>query len=152
MLARLKDFLRRIELKFSFSSSKPTANKDDFVELKARCEQALFYSTKSSREKYEARLEEELQVINKLGYTRYFLIFNDIINDLRKQNIIVGPGRGSAVSSLVAYLLGITKIDPLEYNLFFERFLNEKRKSLPDIDIDIESQKEVVNYLQNKYG
>ncbi|RHZ36986.1 PHP domain-containing protein [endosymbiont GvMRE of Glomus versiforme] len=151
ILTRLKDFLHRIELKFSFSS-KSVVNKNDFTELKSRCEQALFYLTKSSREKYEARLEEELQIINKLGYTRYFLIFSDIINDLRKQNIIVGPGRGSAVSSLVAYLLGITKIDPLEYNLFFERFLNEKRKSPPDIDIDIENQKEVINYLQNKYG
>ncbi|KLL03892.1 MAG: DNA polymerase III subunit alpha [Mycoplasmataceae bacterium CE_OT135] len=151
LLTRLKDFLRRIELKFSFSS-KSTVNKNDFAELKARCEQALFYSTKSSREKYEVRLEEELQAINKLGYTRYFLIFNDIVNGLRQQNIIVGPGRGSAVSSLVAYLLGITKIDPLEYNLFFERFLNEKRKSPPDIDIDVENQKEVINYLQSKYG
>ncbi|CAJ0830314.1 1820_t:CDS:2 [Entrophospora sp. SA101] len=151
LLTRLKDFLRRIELKFSFSS-KSVVNKNDFTELKTCCEQALFYSNKPSREKYEVRLEEELQVINKLGYTRYFLIFNDIVNGLRQQNVIVGPGRGSAVSSLVAYLLGITKIDPLEYNLFFERFLNEKRKSPPDIDIDVENQKEVINYLQNKYG
>ena len=151
LFTRLKDFLRRIEFKFSFSS-RPVVSKDDFTELKARCEQALFYLTKSSREKYEARLEKELQVINKLGYTRYFLTFSDIINELRQQNIMVGPGRGSAVSSLVAYLLGITKVDPLEYNLFFERFLNEKRKSPPDIDIDIENQKGVINHLQNKYG
>jgi DNA polymerase-3 subunit alpha len=71
---------------------------------------------------------------------------------LRQHDITVGPGRGSAVSSLVIYLLGITKIDPLEYNLFFERFLNEKRKSPPDIDIDVENQKVVIEYLQNKHG
>ena len=93
-----------------------------------------------------------MQIIKKLGYTRYFLIFDDVVNYLRQHDVTVGPGRGSAVSSLVVYLLGITKIDPLEYNLFFERFLNEKRKSPPDIDIDVENQKAVIEYLQNKHG
>lgn len=152
LFAQIRSFRGRINLKFSFSSSKTSSEDKDFPELQNRCERQLFFLQKEPREKYENRLEEELKVIKKLGYTRYFLIFNDIVNDLRQQNITVGPGRGSAVSSLVAYLLGITKIDPLEYNLFFERFLNEKRKSLPDIDIDVENQKAVIKHLQNKYG
>ncbi|CAG8574802.1 5337_t:CDS:2 [Ambispora gerdemannii] len=90
-------------------------------------------------------------VIEKLNYADYFLVFSDVNNHLKKENIIVGPGRGSAVSSLVAYLLGITSVDPLEHKLFFERFLNEKRKNLPDIDLDVENQEEVFNYLQKKY-
>lgn len=152
LFAQVHSFLGKINLKFSFGSSKTSNETKDFPELQNLCERQLFFLQKEPREKYESRLEEELKVIKKLGYTRYFLMFNDIVNDLRQQNITVGPGRGSAVSSLVAYLLGITKIDPLEYNLFFERFLNEKRKSLPDIDIDVENQKAVIKYLQIKYG
>jgi DNA polymerase-3 subunit alpha len=78
-------------------------------------------------------------------------VFSDVVEHLQKKAIIVGPGRGSSVSSLVAYLLGITSVDPLEYELFFARFLNEKRKTLPDIDLDVENQEEVFNYLQEKY-
>jgi len=152
LFSQVRSFLGKINLKFSFGSSKTSNENKEFPELQSLCERQLFFLQRETREKYENRLEEELKVIKKLGYTRYFLMFNDIVNDLRRQNITVGPGRGSAVSSLVAYLLGITKIDPLEYNLFFERFLNEKRKSLPDIDIDVENQKFVVKYLQNKYG
>ncbi|CAH1755736.1 9164_t:CDS:10 [Entrophospora sp. SA101] len=102
-------------------------------------------------ENYQKTLEKELKVIEKLNYTDYFLVFSDITNHLKEENIIVGPGRGSAVSSLVTYLLGINKVDPLEHKLFFERFLNEKRKNLPDIDLDVENQEEVFNYLQKKY-
>ncbi|CAG8611086.1 4115_t:CDS:2, partial [Ambispora gerdemannii] len=75
----------------------------------------------------------------------------DVTNHLKEEKIMVGPGRGSAVASLVTYLLGITSVDPLEHKLFFERFLNEKRKNLPDIDLDVENQEEVFNYLQKKY-
>jgi DNA polymerase-3 subunit alpha len=96
-------------------------------------------------------LEKELSIIEKFNYVDYFLIFSDAVEHLRKKNIIVGPGRGSATSSLVAYLLGITSVDPLQHNLFFERFLNEKRQKLPDIDLDVENQEEVFNYLQQKY-
>jgi len=152
LLSQAKDFLAKINLKIIFSGSKVNENKKDFVELQAHCEKKLFFLQKESQKEYEERLEEELEVINKLGYTRYFLILHDIVNDLREKDIIVGPGRGSAVSSLVAYLLGITKIDPLEYNLFFARFLNKKRKSPPDIDIDVENQRQVINCLQIKYG
>jgi DNA polymerase-3 subunit alpha len=96
-------------------------------------------------------LEKELKIVEKLNYVDYLLKFSDVVSHLKKQNILVGPGRGSAVSSLVVYLLGITSIDPLQHKLFFERFLNEKRKVSPDIDLDVEDQNEVFNYLQNKY-
>ena len=72
-----------------------------------------------------------------MGYINYFLVVQDYVNYARKNNIPVGPGRGSAAGSLISYCLGITDVDPLKYNLLFERFLNPKRKSLPDIDIDI---------------
>ncbi|CAG8456875.1 27251_t:CDS:2 [Gigaspora margarita] len=102
-------------------------------------------------ENYQKTLEKELSVIEKLNYTDYFLVFSDVVNYLQEKKVMVGPGRGSAVSSLVVYLLGITNVDPLEHKLFFERFLNEKRKNLPDIDLDVENQEEVFNYLQKKY-
>ncbi|CAG8602497.1 10345_t:CDS:2, partial [Diversispora eburnea] len=102
-------------------------------------------------ENYQNTLERELAIIEKLNYADYFLVFSEVNNHLKKENIMVGPGRGSAVSSLVTYLLGITSVDPLEHKLFFERFLNEKRKNLPDIDLDVENQEEVFNYLQKKY-
>jgi DNA polymerase-3 subunit alpha len=79
-------------------------------------------------------------------------LFSEVAEFLRGQDIIIGPGRGSAVSSLVAYLLEITSIDPLQHNLLFERFLNEQRKNLPDIDLDVENQEEVFNYLQKKFS
>ena len=85
---------------------------------------------KEPRENYQKTLEKELEVIGKLNYADYFLLFSEVADHLRSQNIMVGPGRGSAVSSLVAYLLEITSVDPLKHNLFFERFLNEKRKLL----------------------
>ena len=147
-----RSFVSKINLKFAFNSGKDSEEPEKFLELQNRCERQLFFLKKTSKEKYQIRLEKELQVIRQLNYSRYFLTFSDIINDLREKNVMIGPGRGSAVSSLVAYLLRITKVDPLEHGLFFERFLNEKRKTLPDIDIDVENQKKVIEYLQNKYG
>src|SRR5690606_39222552 len=90
----------------------------------------------------------------KMGYNDYFLIVWDYVKYARKNSILVGPGRGSAVSSLVSYSLGITDIDPLEYGLIFERFLNPERITMPDIDIDFDSIKreEIIKYLTNKYG
>ncbi|HHV71269.1 MAG TPA: DNA polymerase III subunit alpha [Clostridia bacterium] len=100
------------------------------------------------------RLEYELNVIKEMGYSTYFLIVWDFIDYARKKGIMVGPGRGSAAGSLVAYVLGITNIDPLRYDLLFERFLNPERVSMPDIDVDFcfERRGEVIDYVINKYG
>lgn len=102
----------------------------------------------------EERLVYELSVIEKMGFTDYFLIVWDYVDFARKNGIMVGPGRGSAAGSIVAYALGITDIDPIEYNLLFERFLNPERISMPDIDIDfcIERRGEVIDYVKEKYG
>ncbi|MDD4189266.1 MAG: DNA polymerase III subunit alpha, partial [Eubacteriales bacterium] len=102
----------------------------------------------------KARLDEELQIIKMMGYTDYFLIVWDFIRYAREKNIPVGPGRGSSAGSLVSYCLGITNIDPLKYNLIFERFLNPDRVSMPDIDIDFcyERRQEVIDYVVLKYG
>ena len=103
---------------------------------------------------YQDRIKYELSIINKMGFSDYFLIVQDYVNYAKDNNIIVGTGRGSAVSSLVAYLLNITDVDPLKYDLIFERFLNPERISMPDIDIDFEHDKrdQVINYCMNKYG
>ena len=100
------------------------------------------------------RLDNELKVITKSGYTSYFLIVWDFINYAKSKGIAVGPGRGSAAGSIASYLLGITDIDPLKYNLLFERFLNSERVSMPDIDIDFcyERRGEVIDYVIQKYG
>jgi DNA polymerase III subunit alpha len=100
------------------------------------------------------RLEYELKVIEDSGFAGYFLIVADFIAYARRSNIPVGPGRGSAAGSLIAYVLGITNIDPLRFNLLFERFLNPERKSMPDIDTDfcIERRGEVIEYVRNLYG
>jgi DNA polymerase III subunit alpha len=102
----------------------------------------------------EDRAEFELGVINKMGYAGYFLIVQDFIAAARKKGVSVGPGRGSAAGSLVAYALGITNVDPLKYNLLFERFLNPERVSMPDIDIDFSDDKreQVIEYVRDKYG
>jgi DNA polymerase-3 subunit alpha len=102
----------------------------------------------------EDRFRYELDVIKKMGYAGYFLIVQDFINASKKRGIPVGPGRGSAAGSLVAFALGITNVDPLKYNLLFERFLNPARKTMPDIDVDFADDKrgEVINYVKEKYG
>ena len=103
---------------------------------------------------YYERLEKELKVIKAMGFSGYFLIVGDFINFAKKRSIPVGPGRGSAAGSLVAYALGITNLDPIKHNLLFERFLNPDRISLPDIDIDfcIEGRDDVIKYVSQKYG
>ncbi|MDP3954183.1 MAG: DNA polymerase III subunit alpha [bacterium] len=100
------------------------------------------------------RLEYELDVIQKTGFASYFLIVQDFVNWAKGQGIIVGPGRGSAAGSIIAYALNITNIDPIHYNLLFERFLNPERVSMPDIDIDFDDMRrdEVFEYVRNKYG
>ncbi len=107
-----------------------------------------------NREAYEHRLSIELDIIEKLNFSSYFLIVWDLIGYARKNGVPVGPGRGSACSSLVCYLLDITKIDPVEYQLTFERFLNPGRVKMPDIDIDFASSQryKIINYAVEKYG
>jgi len=104
--------------------------------------------------RYFDRLRYELSVIKDMGYSNYFLIVRDYVNFAKDNGISVGPGRGSAAGSLVSYVLGITEVDPLKYDLLFERFLNPERKSMPDIDIDFSDVRrgEVVEYLHKKYG
>lgn len=103
---------------------------------------------------YQERLDYELSVIKKMGFVDYFLIVYDYVLYAKKNGILVGVGRGSAAGSLVSYTLGITDIDPIKYNLLFERFLNPERVTMPDIDIDFENNKRdlVINYVKNKYG
>lgn len=105
-------------------------------------------------DKLTQRLNYELDTINAMGFAGYFLVIQDLVNAARKLDVVVGPGRGSVAGSVVAYCLGITDIDPLRYNLFFERFLNPERVSMPDIDIDLdhEGRSKVIDYIANKYG
>ncbi len=106
------------------------------------------------REIYKERLELELGIIKQMGFSGYFLIVWDFINYAKTRKIPVGPGRGSAAGSLVSYCLGITDIDPIEYKLLFERFLNPERITMPDIDVDfcVERRDEVISYVKEKYG
>ncbi len=103
---------------------------------------------------YKKRIEYELSVINNMGYDDYFLIVQDYVSFARSKQIPVGPGRGSGAGSLVAYLVGITDVDPIKFDLLFERFLNPERVSMPDIDIDFcyNRRDEVIRYMLNKYG
>ena len=110
--------------------------------------------SESKKKIYQDRLTYELSVISRMGYVSYFLIVHDFVSWAKSKGIPVGPGRGSGAGSLVAYSLGITDIDPVQYDLLFERFLNPSRKSLPDLDIDFCQQRrgEVVEYVIRKYG
>ncbi len=103
---------------------------------------------------YQNRLNYELKIIKEMGFSNYFLVVYDFIKYSKKNNILVGPGRGSAAGSLVSYSLGITDIDPIKYNLLFERFLNPYRKTMPDIDTDFPDDKrdQVISYVISKYG
>ena len=102
----------------------------------------------------EERIRFELFTIRTMGFAGYFLIVSDFIKAGRKLGVFVGPGRGSAAGSVVAYCIGITNIDPIKYNLLFERFLNPDRKSMPDIDTDFddEGRQKVIDYVVEKYG
>jgi len=114
----------------------------------------LIVATGKVNQEYRERLVYEIGVINKLGFIRYFLIVEDIINWSRANGIMVGPGRGSAAGSLVCYLMGITQVDPIRFGLYFERFLNPERIDLPDIDVDFADNRrdEVFAYIKAKYG
>lgn len=130
-------------------------NLDSFSYLKQLCIEGLKSAFGNKVNKtYQERLKYELNIINNMGFCNYFLVVWDYVKYAKENNILVGPGRGSAAGSLVAYLLNITTIDPLKYNLLFERFLNPERISMPDIDMDFEDERreEVINYCINKYG
>ena len=122
--------------------------------LKNLCEKGLAERYETVTRQHKDRLEKELSIIHKMGFDDYFLIVWDFIKYAHEQGILVGPGRGSAAGSLVAYLLRITDVDPIHYNLLFERFLNEERISMPDIDIDFpdHSRDEMIEYVAAKYG
>ena len=122
--------------------------------LKDICEKGLYERYDTITDKLKDRLSYELGVIDSMGFTDYFLIVWDFIKYARDNGIMVGPGRGSAAGSLAAYTLRITDVDPIEYSLLFERFLNPDRISMPDIDIDfcIERRQEVIDYVVKKYG
>jgi DNA polymerase-3 subunit alpha len=127
---------------------------DNAAFLRRLCLEGLTRHYGADHTAARTRLEHELGVISRMGYIDYFLIVWDFIRFARERGIPVGPGRGSAAGSVVAYCLGITQLDPLRYDLLFERFLNEQRISLPDIDVDfcMEGRGEVIEYVKQKYG
>lgn len=146
-----------IELKFNLDLLPPFVvpdgfNKDSFLEK--LCMDEIKNKYPDLRQEIIDRLKKELEVIKKMGFSEYFLIVWDFVKFAKENGIRVGPGRGSAAGSIVSYLLNITEIDPIKYGLLFERFLNEARKSMPDIDIDFcyEKRNEVIKYVTKKYG
>jgi len=121
--------------------------------LKKLCFRGLKAKAKESDQKAVERLKYELKIIFEMGYAAYFLIVYDFVKYAEDNGIMVGPGRGSAAGSLVAYLLNITKVNPLKYGLIFERFLNPERVTMPDIDIDFdENRDQIIEYVKKRYG
>ena len=130
-------------------------SKDAYKYLTYLCNKGLNKRLNNKVDKvYTDRLNYELKIINKMNFCNYFLIVWDYVKYAKQHDILVGPGRGSAAGSLVSYTLGITDIDPIKYDLLFERFLNPERVTMPDIDIDFDSEKrsQVIDYVTNKYG
>lgn len=149
----------RCNVEIDFSNihlpSFPTANGESADEMLRRlCEEGFKKRYSKPTQKAKDRLLYELKVIEQMGYQDYFLIVWDFISYAKSQNIMVGPGRGSAAGSMVAYCLDITQLDPIKYNLLFERFLNPDRVTMPDIDVDFcfERRQEVIDYVALKYG
>ena len=138
--------------KFPMPKDAINANTDDY--LRELCMDGIKKCYSEINTEIQSRLDHELNVIKNMDFSGYFLITADFVNYAKKNGIPVGPGRGSAAGSIVAFVLGITTIDPLKYNLLFERFLNPDRVSLPDIDIDfcIERRGEVIDYIKRQYG
>ena len=132
----------------------PESFESDDAYLRALCEERIPTRYPNVTDEIHARMDYELGVIRDMGYASYFLIVWDFINYAREHGVAVGPGRGSAAGSIVAYLLGITNIDPLQYALLFERFLNPERVSMPDIDIDFDdiNRGRVISYVKERYG
>lgn len=154
-----KSFAEQIELVIpkneNYIPEYNTEIKDSYAYLENLTQKGLEKRLKGNvEEKYRERLKYELGVIKNMGFVDYILIVYDYVLYAKKNHVFVGPGRGSAAGSLVCYTLGITDIDPLKYNLLFERFLNPERVTMPDIDIDFENTKrsEVIAYIRNRYG
>ena len=137
---------------FPIPNSSDHTSPDEY--LRSLCEKGLQDRYPNILPTIQNRLDFELDVIKKMGFAGYFLITQDFVKYARENNIPVGPGRGSAAGSLVAYCTGITNVDPIKYNLLFERFLNPERITMPDIDIDfcIEGRENVINYIKEQYG
>lgn len=155
----IKNFISLVDLKIEFNQVYiPHYDKkieDSFAYLSGLCKKGLIKRLHNDLKKnYVERLMMELSVIKKMRFVDYFLIVYDYVRYAKTHNILVGPGRGSAAGSLVSYCLGITNIDPIEYDLLFERFLNPERVTMPDIDIDFEYTKrdQVVQYVKERYG
>lgn len=151
-LKRIDSFLAKVNIVIETATNHETHGA--FAQLEQKCSEGLRELTKSPKEtkKYQLILQEELAVIKKLSYSNYFTNLSEIVQTFRDAEIEVGPGRGSAVASLVSYLLKLTQIDPVKHNLFFWRFLNEKRKDYPDVDVDIETQGEALELIRQKHG
>ena len=132
----------------------PEGFKDSYEYLESICREGFKKRYPDADKDLEERLDYELGVIRKMGYVDYFLIVWDYINYAKTHDIPVGPGRGSAAGSVVSYSMGITDIDPIRYQLLFERFLNPERVSMPDIDVDFcyEKRQQVIDYVVSKYG
>jgi DNA polymerase-3 subunit alpha len=161
------DIAKRCNLEFDFGTYhfpkfdlKANRTEDELFENKARegferiIRRIRSKNPQADEKLYKDRLEYEILEIKKMGFSGYFLIVADFIQYAKENNVPVGPGRGSAAGSLVAYSLGITDLDPLEYGLIFERFLNPARKSMPDIDVDfcINGREEIFRYVVGRYG
>src|SRR5437868_8585086 len=128
--------------------------RDAFEYLVELCEQGLVRRYGTVTPELQERMQFELKTIREMGFPDYFLIVADFVGFAKRNGISVGPGRGSAAGSLVAYSLEITDLDPIRYDLLFERFLNPGRKSMPDMDIDfaVAGRDTVINYVREKYG
>lgn len=155
--SELARMITRIHLKFpknNFSLPEVFEGEDSDEKLKECAYQALKDFSLDDNEAYQKRLEEELTIIIKMGFSRYYLLVADYVNYAKTHDIPVGPARGSGAASLVAYLLKITTIDPLQYELLFERFLNPYRQNYPDFDIDFADIKreQVIDYVKQRYG
>ncbi len=150
----------RCHVDFDFSTTHlpkfplPEGETDALAYLRALCEKGFKERYGAGREDARKRMEYELGVISGMGYVDYFLIVWDFIHYARTHGVGVGPGRGSGAGSIVAYCLGITAIDPIQYNLLFERFLNPERVSMPDIDVDFDYERrgQVIDYVRRRYG
>ncbi len=158
-IANTQKIANRCNVEFEFGKIKlpffDTDGEDHFEYFRRKCYDGLYKNYGSNPEKSVVdRLEYELSVINKMGYVDYYLIVWDFINYAKNHNIPVGPGRGSGAGSIAAYCIGITGVDPIKYNLLFERFLNPERVSMPDFDIDFcyVNRQKVIDYVIEKYG
>ena len=150
----------RCNVEFEFGHTKlPLFNapngEDNESYFRRMCHEGLLrHYGENPPQEYRDRLEYDLSTIRRMGYVEYYLIVHDFIHYAKSHGIPVGPGRGSGAGSIAAYCIGITNIDPMKYNLLFERFLNPERVSMPDFDVDFcyERRPEVIDYVVRKYG